>query len=66
MNQEEKIIASLYTGIVFTDFTTIQQRAEQLLDRPIWTHEFAEQGVWNQLREKIKPEFLKMITSDTQ
>lgn len=36
---------------------------EKLLDRPVWTHELASETLWAQIKDKAKPDFLKIIES---
>lgn len=38
----------------------IHELAEKLLGRPVWTHELAYPEIWEELREKVKPQFLEI------
>lgn len=60
MTKEEKLIVSAYTGILMTDFNDLHEYAEKKLDRPIFTHEFAEESTVNELKEVVKEDFLKL------
>lgn len=60
MTKEEKLIVSAYTGILMTDFNDLHEYAEKKLDRPIFTHEFAEESTVNELKEAVKEDFLKL------
>lgn len=60
MTKEEKLIISAYTGILMTDFNDMHEYAEKKLDRPIFTHEFAEESTVNELKEAVKEDFLKL------
>ena len=50
MTIEEKIIVSIYTGVLMCDFRIVHKRAEELLGRPIWTHEFADDKIVEELK----------------
>lgn len=60
MTKEEKLIVSAYTGILMTDFDSLHEFIEKKLGRPVWTHELADRLVWNELKETLKEDFLKL------
>lgn len=60
MTKEEKLIVSAYTGILMTDFDSLHEFIEKKLGRPVWTHELADKLVWNELKEALKEDFLKL------
>ena len=41
MTKREKCVVSAYTGVLMCDFADLHQYIEQLLGRPVWTHELA-------------------------
>ncbi len=41
---------SIATGKAFAPFGEIHKAAEELLGRSIWTHEFADQALWETIR----------------
>ena len=41
---------TLATGRLFCEVSEFHEFAEKLLGRPIFTHEFASQGLWDSLR----------------
>src|SRR5262245_46000638 len=45
---------TLATGRLFCDWAVFQEWAEQLLDRRILTHEFADDAVWKELRDSFE------------
>lgn len=62
ITKEELVILSLYTGILFTkDFNSVHSMAEDLLKRPIMTHEFASASVWQELRTASKDAFMPIL-----
>lgn len=60
MTKQEKLIVSAYTGVLMTDFDSLHEFIEKKLDRPVWTHELADKLVWNELKEVLKEDFLKL------
>lgn len=56
MTKHEAIVLSAYTGFLLTkDFSDVHKFCESLLGRSIFTHEFADKGIWDEIREKCKP-----------
>ncbi len=45
---------TLATGRLFCDVSEFHSFAERLLDRPIFTHEFADDELWDELRSTFK------------
>jgi hypothetical protein len=39
----------------------VHKKAEELLGRPIWTHEFGTPDLWEELRNKAMPEFMQVV-----
>ena len=60
MTLEEKLIVTAYTGVLMTEWSEFHKYAEELLDRPIWSHEFASKELAEQIKEKVKDKFLKL------
>ena len=62
MKKSEAILLSAYSGFMLTkDFSDVHKFCEELLGRPIFTHEFAFDGTLAQIREKCKPMINKLI-----
>lgn len=60
MTKYEAIVVSAYTGFLMSDFNDMHEYIEKKLGRPVWTHEFANKSIWDEIREKVKPDFLKI------
>jgi len=43
----------------------MQELAEKLLNRPIFTHEFADEIVMKEIKEKAKPLFLNLCYKES-
>ena len=65
MTKKEAVLVSAYTGYLLTQsFADVQEFCEELLGRPIWTHEFAEEKIQKEIKEKCRPLILKMIENE--
>lgn len=63
MTLHEKVVLSAYTGILMCSMDEVHKYIEKFLGRPVWTHELASEALWEQIKEKAKPDFLKIIES---
>ena len=62
MTREEAILLSAYTGyLLVPDFSQVHKFCEDTLGRPIWTHEFADQDVQKEIREKLRPQIMELV-----
>lgn len=62
MTKEEAILLSSYTGVLLVpDFSDVHKFCEDTLGRPIWTHEFADQDVQKEIREKLRPQIMELV-----
>ena len=67
MTKKEAVLVSAYTGTLLTnDFADVHKFCEELLERPIFTHEFADKKVCEQIKEKCKPLILEMIGNEVE
>lgn len=65
MTHTEAVLISAYTGFLLTkNFADVHKFCEDLLGRPIWTHEFANKEVQKEIHEKCKPMILEMIKGE--
>lgn len=63
MTDREKAIVMAYTGVAMLTgdkFSIFHKYIEELLNRPVFTHELASKEVWNEIKEKSKDDFLKL------
>ena len=63
MTDHEKAIVTAYTGITMLagdKFQIFHKYIEDLLGRPVWTHELADPAVWEEIKEKSKKDFLDL------
>jgi hypothetical protein len=64
MTTREAAIVSAYTGYLIGSFGEMHKYVEDIMGRPVWTHEMADVDVMDQIREKAKPDFVAMTVSD--
>lgn len=67
MTDREKAIVAAYTGITMLTgdkLSIFYAYIESLLGRPVYTHELACEGVWKQIKEKSKNDFLKLCADE--
>jgi len=57
MTKQEAAIVSAYTGFLIGSFADMQTYAEEVLERPIWTHQFGDPEVAAELRVATKDDF---------
>lgn len=63
MTDQEKAIVMAHTGICMLagdKFSIFHKYVEEICGRPIWTHELANENVINEIKEKSKPDFLRL------
>lgn len=58
LTQDQANIVTAYTGVLCGQIAEFHAYAEKLLERSIWTHEFADKAVWAQLKTACHEEFL--------
>jgi hypothetical protein len=58
LTKEQAAIIGAFTGFSAGPFSDIHHYAERVLGRPVWTHEFADAAVVEQLREAARADFI--------
>lgn len=64
MTKQERLIVSAYTGVLMCEPSEFNRYVEQLLHRPVFTHELANADVWKEIKEKSRPAFLALCQDD--
>lgn len=65
MNKREAAIVTAHTGILLGDFNDFHKYIEQILERPVYTHELADQNVWEEIKNKSIKDFCDIeVTND--
>lgn len=60
MNKREASIISAYTGYLIGDFSDMHKYIEEIMGRPVWTHELGLQNIQDEIHEKSKKDFLNI------
>jgi hypothetical protein len=60
LTRDQAAIIGLYTGVSAGPFEDVQKLAEDLLERPVFTHELANQNLCEKLKELVKPQFIQL------
>lgn len=61
LTKEQAVIISAYTGILMCKFDDLHQYAEKVLNRPVFTHEFASEEFSHELKQATKTDLLSII-----
>lgn len=60
LTKEQAIIFSGFTGILCGSFSDFHKDVEKRLGRPVWTHEFANKDVVEEIKEAYREDFMEM------
>lgn len=58
MNKREAAIISSYTGILLGEFSDMHEYIEEIMGRPVFTHELASKEVREKIKSLSKEDFL--------
>ena len=62
MNKREAAIVSAYTGILIGEFGEMHKYIEEIMGRPVWTHEMPY--LWDEIKARSKDDFLSIKITD--
>lgn len=57
LTSRQAAIVGAYTGYLAGPFSDMHKYIEELLGRPVWTHELASEAISEEIREKAKADF---------
>lgn len=60
MTKREAVVISAYTGVMCVEFSDMHKYIEEIMERPVFTHELADQDVVDEIIKRAKPEFLEI------
>lgn len=69
MNRREAAIVSAYTGILVGGFSELHGYIEEILERPVFTHELASDDIQHHIKSASKADFIQLsedITDEQQ
>lgn len=58
MTDYEKLVVSAYTGVLMTDIGDFREYVDEIMGIPITDLDMASKEFWEDLRDRVKPEFL--------
>ena len=60
LTKEQAIVITGFTGIGACQFRDFHEDVERRLGHPVWTHEFGMKGLWDELKEIYREDFLSI------
>lgn len=69
MTDRERAIVMAYTGIIMLNgekFSIFHEYVEEIMGRPVWTHEMGIDLVAEEIKEKAKPDFLELCANGSE
>jgi len=67
MTDREKAIVMAYTGVCMltgNKFEIFHKYVEDIMGRPVWTHEMGVRSIINEIKEKSKGDFLALCRGE--
>ena len=63
MTKRESAIIGAFTGILAGPFDAMHEYIEEIMGRPVFTHEMGNEHVMLEIKEKSKADFIKLAES---
>lgn len=63
MTDREKAIVTAYTGVVMLagdKFPIFHKYIEDIMGRPVFTHELASEAIWEEIKKKSEKDFIDL------
>lgn len=60
MNKREAAIISAYTGVLIGTVDVLHEYIEEIMGRPVFTHELIEEETFNKIKELSKDDFMNI------
>ena len=60
LTKDQAAIIGVYTGVTCGPFSDVHKKIEQLLGRPVFTHEMASEALMTEVRKKVTQEFMDL------
>ena len=60
MTKKEAAIVSAYTGILIGDFSELHEYVEEIMGRPVFTHEMGSKEISDEIKEKARIDFISI------
>lgn len=66
MTKQDGAIITAYMGVLCCDIQVFYQYAEKLIGRALWTHEYANKEVWEDLKRLSYVDFIRLMRNQTE
>lgn len=69
MTDKEKAIVMAYTGVTMLTgdkFQIFHKYVEDIIGRPIWTHEMGIESIADEIKEKSKADFIALCEEESE
>jgi len=63
LTKEQAAIIGAYTGICCGEFSDLHAKIEEVMGRPVFTHEMGDKEFMAEVRKAVKPEFLAICAA---
>lgn len=63
MTRRESAIVGAYTGVLCGPFDALHEYVEEILGRPVFTHEMGDKAIADEIKEKSRGDFVAMAQS---
>ena len=60
MTKREAAIVSAYTGFLCGGFGGLHEYVEEIMGRPVWTHEMGNKDFADEIKQKARPDFIAL------
>lgn len=64
LTKRQAVIIGAYTGILCGKFSDLHEFIEEIMERPVWTHELANPETVSEIKERVKPYFLEVCDNE--
>jgi hypothetical protein len=64
ISKKEAAIISAYTGVLLGDFKDFHKYIEEILGRPLLSHELHKESIVGEIKEKSRDDFLNLKVED--
>ena len=60
MTTKEAAIVSAYTGVMLGNFSELHKYIEEIMERPVFTHELASKEITEEIKKRSKDDFVSI------
>ena len=64
MTKREKAVVGAYTGVLMGKFDDMHAYIEEVMGRPVFTHELANKPTIEEIEDRARDEFLAICTAE--